>query len=54
MVVAGVDLFCLTDLGGWSSVAVLRRYAHSALDYGIKAVQLVNGIAGLVVARVAG
>jgi integrase len=54
MVMAGVDLFTLMDLGGWSSVAMVRRYAHFAPEYRIKAAQLVNGTAGQVVARVAG
>ncbi len=47
MKMAGVDDRTLMDLGGWTDIAMLRRYAHFSTEYKLKAAQLVNGTAGV-------
>ena len=46
MVAAGVDLYELMDQGGWSTLAMVRRYAQFAPERRIKTAQLVDGTAG--------
>lgn len=53
MVMRGVDLYTLMELGGWSSISMVRRYAHFAPEHKISAAQLLNGTAGQVATLVA-
>ena len=46
MVAAGVDLYELMDQGGWSTLAMVRRYAQFAPNRRIRTAQLVDGTVG--------
>ena len=45
MVAKGIDLYTLMELGGWSDVGMVRRYAHFAPEQKIRAAQLLDGTA---------
>ncbi len=51
MVAAGVDLYELMDQGGWSTLAMVRRYAQFAPDRRIRTAQLVDGTVGSVIVK---
>jgi integrase len=46
MVAAGVDLYELMDQGGWTTIAMVRRYAQFAPDRRIQTARLVDGTVG--------
>lgn len=45
LVMKGVDLYTLMDLGGWSTVAMVQRYARFTPARRIEVAQLLNGTA---------
>ena len=41
LVMAGVDLRTVQELGGWQTLSMLERYAHLSLAHKAKAVELI-------------
>jgi integrase len=54
MKMAGIDDRTLMDLGGWTDIAMVRRYAHVSPEYKLKTDQLVNGTACVAATQVVG
>ena len=51
LVMAGVDLRTVQELGGWKSLKMVERYSHLAPGHLHEAVERLVGVTGLEVAR---